>query len=190
MPRPQTLDNIRTALAEKHLLRLKVRGNLREAPFGIPIALSDELVVLHALRDFDPDGYCAVPTSRVLAARSRDFEHSYDRVCAALKITDTILPPGPELDTTDLISLCNTLRRQNHFVIVEALTADEDGFRDNTFFIGRLTGLSDAALAIHNFDANGAWDPSPTTVPLGRVLNIQWNSRYIQTWQRFLSLPQ
>lgn len=188
MPRPRTLANLRSALDAKHVLRLKVRGNLRESPFGIPVALSEELVVLHTLRDFEPDGYCAVPLSRIRAAKSREYEQAYDRVCEKLRIVDQVHPPAVESDS--LLPLCNTLRRAGKFVIIEALDSPEDAEAEeeaNVFFIGKLTGLSDSALALHNFDATGAWDAAPTSLRLSQVLSIQWDTRYLGAWQRYLT---
>lgn len=185
MPRAATLAKLDQAIAAKSVARLALKGNIGSAPFGVPVYRSEELLVLVELNDFRTDGYIALPVKRVSKVRLSRFEYAYEKLCAAEGLTPYFAPPD-DVNAESFVSLFASLRRLNHYSIVES-HEQKDGDDINTFSLGPVTGLSDGSVSLHHFDAEGQWDPKPTTIPFDRILHVQWRSRYIDVWQRHIT---
>lgn len=188
MPRAATLAKLDQAIAARSVARLGLKGNIGSSPFGVPVYRSDELLVLVELNDFRTDGYIAIPLARISKVRLSGFEYAYEKLCAAEGLTPHFIPPE-EVCCDSFVSLFASLRRLKLYSIIESHLRD-DGDDINVFSLGPITGLSDSSVSIHHFDAEGNWDPKSTSVPFSGILHVQWQSRYINVWQKHVSPPQ
>lgn len=179
----ESARTLHAALRRHRVVRLEVTENLGSSPFGIPVALSEELVVVHFLRDFRLDGYAAVPLARVTAVHAGPFERTHTRLCAA-EGTLAKLGAPPRIDTTTLLGLLSDLRRTGKYVILNRADGDT-----NAFTLGPITGVTDDTVSTRHFDATGSWSRTPAQISLGDLLDIQWGSRYIRVWQRHNPMP-
>lgn len=146
------------------------------APFGVPVALGEQLVILQFLRDFRRDGYVAVPVERVVDVVRGEFERVYRDICREEGVLDRI-GAAPGGDAAHLTELFIELRRRNRYVLIT--------LSDGQILLGRLRGTGETTVRLLPFDATGTWLP-PLTLPLTSILDVQWSARYLRVWQRYM----
>jgi len=169
-----------SCLRRHQIVRLELHANLGHAPFGLPVALSAELVTLVFFRDFRPDGFTAVPISRISRIHTAAYERAYTRICATDNLFARCSPP--RLDTTSLIPLLADLQRSLRPVLVNSAPTRTT----NQTLLGRITAISDENLILRPFDATATWQARSNIIPLKTLLDVQWNSHYLKTYHRHL----
>lgn len=174
--------DLHAALRRHRVVRLTVVGNTLSgaAPFGIPVALSADMVVMQFFRDFRPDGFVAVAVDKIENVVIGGFERTYTEVCSAEGTIKKIkLPLG--IDTTSQLDMLADLRRRAKFVAVMVA-----GKSTSKVSIGQLQAVGETGVSLRPFDATGTWQPR-MSIGLTDILDIQWGSRYLRVWQRYLT---
>jgi hypothetical protein len=142
----------------------------------VPVVLSEGVIILQFLRDFRRDGFVAVPVDRVIEVRRSAFERTYADVCRSEGILERV-GAGRGLDAAGLTELFAELRRSRRYLLV----TPEDGQP----LLGQLRAAGETSIRLRPFDATGTFLPE-VTLSLTEVLDVQWNSRYLRVWQRYL----
>jgi hypothetical protein len=81
--------------------------------------------------------------------------------------------------------MCSAIRsvaRQYDQMIVECEEADED---DDEFYIGQLVEVRSRSIRFRDYDALGYWSKSPSSIRIGDITKIQFDTRYIRTFSKY-----
>jgi hypothetical protein len=180
---------LRRAIARQESVKIERTGRSQPNVYGFPLAMGRALVLLHAVTDFDLDGFEVLPVDVVTDVRSGEYERFLERV---LRVEGSLREVWPargarrraELPLDDWRGLFQALGASGELVIVECEDRDEDD--DQDFFIGPIVGVSDDAVGVHHFDATAAWDPAPSVVPFDEITRVRFDERYTRVFARYV----
>jgi hypothetical protein len=144
--------------------------------FGIVVAESDDLLLIHHEYDFELDGY--------LVIRRRDLTKSYssdsNAYCVQLMKKEGLWKKPAKairsLPLSDWRALLTALAGKS--VVVE-------NERTGAFFIGPILHCDAHAVTIHHFDGCGEWQ-TPERVSYRSITSVQFGNRYITIHSRYL----
>ena len=92
----------------------------------------------------------------------------------------------PDIDTSDWRTVFTSLKNMNINIIVERESnSDEDDF----FYIGRINKVSDKAVLMYHFDADGIWEESPVRVPYAEITSVSFGMRYVDIFSKHIDDP-
>jgi len=173
----ETLDRCIVAC---RLCRLTLRGR-GDAFFCFPLDCSDTLLLCVREDDFLLDGYAVFPLTEVSEARADESLSA--RILDALRVPRAAAAPAVSL--RDWESLFSSLLALRADVIVEC------GGRHAPypFSIGRIEAVSDRALTLRHFDADGVWERAPREIDYGAITGVSFGTRYILTLTKYLPRP-
>ena len=77
-------------------------------------------------------------------------------------------------------TIFESLQKRNKFVIIE----DEI---NEQFAIGVIEKVFKNKLYFKRFDADGIWDEEEIEIPYSTITTVQWDTRYAEMWERYLS---
>ena len=150
---------------------------------GYLLGLSEELALLHAFDDFEPDGYTIVRTADVVDVRSGPYERHWDRMLAGEGLLGG-LDEAPALSLTDMRATLRAIQALELPLIVQCEDADS-AIED--FYIGEIVGVEDTTLRFDHFDALGAWTLEPDAIELDEITMLQLATPYMRRFWRYLA---
>jgi hypothetical protein len=122
----------------------------------------------------------AVPKAKVTKVTHRVFERTYTKICASQGILDKLSAP-PKVECRTFIDILATFYRTRRYVLLTTAT---------DVIIGRVTAVSEHRVRVRPFNAAGEWGEEES-VALEDLLDVQWASRYLRVWQKYLpELPE
>lgn len=148
------------------------------------IALGNDLVLLHVVTDFDPDGFQIVRIEDITSIEYRGFEKFHERVLRAEGLINDIRPPF-KMDLSDWKSAIGAIKDHSRIVIIE----DEDP-DDELFLIGKAKRLNSQTLSIRQFDAAGRWELNDRIVPYSRISAVTFDDRYSNLYGKYVRDPE
>lgn len=157
-----------------------------DTAIGFPLAVTEEMVLLHEVMEFHLAGYSVMPIHEIRAVRSKKAERALERIFEAeglmKKVGISELPP-----LNDWPELFGWFKRANRLIQVEFFEAAEPGFSDESFAIGRITGLSSRSVAVLSFDPSGNWDSEATVAAYDNIKRVRWDTEYINIFSKYLA---
>jgi hypothetical protein len=184
---------LRRAIARRESVKIARTGPSQPNVYGFPLAIGRTLVLLHALTDFDLDGFQVLPLRLVTDVRSGEYERFLERVLRDEGTLREVWPARGKPHRADLPlagwpELFRALGPSEELVIVECEDREPDG-EEQDFFIGPVIGVTDDAVGVHHFDATATWDPSPSAVPFDEITRVRFDERYIRVFARYVGEP-
>ncbi len=170
----------------RHLVRIRrttVNGTWTD---GFVLGLSDELVAMAAIVDFRPDGLEIFPIARVTKVETQQRDVFWQTMLER----DGLVPAGgvhPRLQIGDYRALGESLAKWGKAVGVSYL--DEDG-TEFLYGPGIVRGADAKGLSLLYFDSSGAWDDEPTNIPYERILCVDVDRPYVNTFERHMAPPE
>src|SRR5690242_17398410 len=76
----QPRRTLRRAIDHRESVKIERMGRQRSAIYGFPLAVGQQLVLVHAVPEFDPDGFHVLPIDQITHVRSGDCERFLERV--------------------------------------------------------------------------------------------------------------
>jgi len=147
----------------------------------LPLAIGRSLVLLQNIDDFDLDGYVVLPRNDVASVRSDESERFVERVLRDEGELRNVSPPPFPVALDSWAGLFSTIAAAGEIIIVECeANPDED------FCIGVVTGVTDGAVGIHQFDFVAMWDDAPTVVAYDDITRVRFGDRYSRVFPRYL----
>jgi len=156
-----------------------------DTAMGFPLAVSEEMLLLHEIVEFHLAGYSIMPIYEIRAVRSKKAERMVEKIFESEGITAKIgIPELPPLN--DWPDLFQFFRRAQKFIQVEFFETAEPGFSDESFAVGKITGMSARSVAILNFDTSGQWDSEATVIAYDNIKRIRFDTEYINIFTKYL----
>jgi len=156
-----------------------------DTAIGFPLAVSEEMVLLHEVMEFHLAGYSVMPIHEIRSVRSKKAERALERIFEAEGLMKKVgIADAPLLN--DWPDLFGWFKRQSRLVQVEFFEAAEPGFSDEAFAIGRITGLSARSVAVLSFDPSGNWDSEATVAAYDNIKRVRWDTEYINIFSKYL----
>ena len=157
------------------LRRSKVDGNGIQ---GFLVGLSDELLALEYVYDFQVDGLMILRRSDVTETRRTGTDEFQEELLKREGIRAGTQRPAPlELDSWK--SAVQQLAAHYPLLILERELGPSP-----EFFIGRVTGTSAAQLEFQTFTGTGRWAKAPERLKYKQITSMQANTRYVNFYQR------
>ncbi|MCL2641275.1 MAG: hypothetical protein FWD53_10550 [Phycisphaerales bacterium] len=152
---------------------------------GFPLAVSEEMLLLHEIFEFHLTGYSIMPIYEIRSVRSKKAERMLEQIFQGEGLTPHIgIADVPPLD--DWPDLFQYFRRQQKMIQVEYFDTIEPGFSDEACAIGKITGLSARSVAVKNFNPNGQWDSEATVIAYDNIKRIRFDTEYINVFSKYL----
>lgn len=146
--------------------------------FGFPVALSENLVLVANVYNFDIDGYKILRTQDITEVFCAEEEKFVEMILKKEKIYDNFKPEI--IDINGLKSAFKSLMEK--YIIVQC-----ESFEENYFYEGKVTGINKGEIVMKTFDTTGVWDDEEVHIPLNKITNVSFGGRYITTISKYLS---
>jgi len=148
----------------------------------IPIARSDELLLVHIFYDFYPDGYRIVRIEDIYGIIRDGSEEFFERVIHAEGVYARLRTPG-DIDLGNWHSALLSLRGRHDYCIIEC-----DG--DDDFLVGKMVELGQWDCTFWYFDATGKWDDEVDVVDYDDITALSFDDNYTKTIVKYIEKPQ
>lgn len=86
------------------------------------------------------------------------------------------------IDLTSFETIFDYLKESQQIISIEREYNDDDAF----FLIGKIIKVSNDEIWFKDFDINGIWNEDVNIVPLDIITTIRFNSKYINTWAKYI----
>jgi hypothetical protein len=173
------LEALQSAIDRGEKVTLERRELSADAWCGLPLMMSDDFVLLRALRDFYFDGFVVVRLRDITAVRSGEMERFMERVMRAEGFFDNLRPPKPLL-LRSWRTVLEGVRAHYRFAIVECENASDDGF-----YLGEIAEVDDDQMALFYIQANGVRDVVRTEIPLDEVTVVRFDDPYVNLFGKY-----
>ena len=177
----EILELIDRAIAGRNVLSIE-RPDVAEAELlCIPIARSEELLLVHVFYDFYPDGYRIIRMEDIYDVIRDASEEFFERVIGAEGVYVRLAPPT-NVDLTSWRSALASLRGRYDYCIIECDAEEE-------FLIGRVMELGEWDFTFWYFDATGKWDEEMDVVDYDDLTAISFDDNYTRTIIKYIPHP-
>ena len=146
---------------------------------GIPLQVTDELVLVATLDQFRLDGFAVFRWEEVAAVRSGDNERFFERVMRSEGLLSSFARPEP-MRLDDMRTVLADLRPRVRFAIIEC-----ERLRSPAFHIGELAEVTREAAFLRYVQANGVKDADPTRIPVEDVTMVRWGEHYVEMYGKY-----
>lgn len=146
---------------------------------GIPLQVSDELVLVATLDQFRFDGFSIFRWEDVEAIRSGDNERFFERVLRCDGLLERFPHPG-SIRLERWPAVLRDIRALSRYAIIEC-----EKLASPTFHIGELADVKPDAAFVRYVQANGVRDAEPTRIPLRDVTMVRWGEHYLEMYGKY-----
>jgi hypothetical protein len=156
-----------------------------DTSIGFPIAVSEEMLLMHEIVEFHLSGYAIMPIYEIRSVRSKKAERMVERIFEAEGLMKGVgiaeVPPLNEWP-----ELFQWFKRNGKLIEVEFFDTSEPGYSDEACALGRITGLSARSVAVLNFDPSGAWESEATVISYDNIKRVRFDTEYINVFSKYL----
>ena len=173
-----TLEEVRDALARAQADACKVQikhRTLADHFNGFVLGVSDSLVYLRMLRNFQLDDFAVIRVADVWSVRSGPSERFFEKVLRAEGRLDELEPPLP-LDITSIESVLAGLLELDPHVTIED---------DERFLVGRLEGVEGQVARLTYIRVDGTVDPSIREIDLPAIEVVMFGGDYLAMFRKY-----
>ncbi len=175
------LELIDNAITGRWVLSIERTEVIEPELLCIPIARSDDLLLVHVFYDFNPDGYRIICLDDIYDVIRDGSEEFFERIIAAEGVYANLKPPT-FVDLTSWRTALLSLKGRFDYCIIES-TEEED------FLIGKLMEIREDEFTFWYFDATGRWDDELDVVDYDDVTAISFDDNYTNTIIKYIPLP-
>lgn len=148
--------------------------------FGFVLGCSSELVLIHVVYDFRPDGYQILRISDISRLRHSAPDRRMRKILRAEGRLDQIDLKHP-IDLRSWQSAFRSLKTLGGIIIVEGEEPEVD-----EFVIGKIVRINKKTLSMCHFDGTGRWDETRRSCPYGDITSIKFDCDYVNVFSRHL----
>lgn len=178
---PELLELIDNAIAARSVLSIERPDVAETELLCIPIARSEELLLVHVFYDFYPDGYRIIRLEDIYDVIRDGSEMFFERIIGAEGVYVNLKAPA-RLNLTSWKTALESLRGRYDYCILEC---DEE----EDFLIGRVMEIRDWELTFWYFDATGKWDDELDVVDYEDLTAISFDDNYTNTIIKYIPRP-
>lgn len=174
----EILDN---AILNRSVLSVERPDVAESELLCIPIARSEELLLVHVFYDFYPDGYRIIRIDDIYDILREASELFFERIIGAEGVYVNLKAPG-NIDLSSWKAALASLRGRFDYCIIEC---DEE----EDFLIGRVMEIGDWDFTFWYFDATGKWDEELDVVDYDDLSAISFDDNYTNTIIKYIPHP-
>ncbi len=170
-------------LKSRHLVRARRSGPGSAYTDGFVLGVSDELVAMHAVVDFQSDGLEIFP----LAAVEKVESSARDVFWQSILENEGCVPRGglpDRLQIGDCRSLAQSLKQWGKAIGVSYADDETDWYSP-----GVVGAVGAESFGLRYFSTTGEWDDELTTIRYDQVLRVDVDRPYVNTFERYLVAP-
>lgn len=180
MSRDQAISTVEDAVRRRGKVQFE-RATSAGTTFwnGVPLRVTDELVLVATLDQFRFDGFAVMRWDEVVEVHSGDNERFFERVLRTEGLLECFSHPGQvRLDTW--LTVLEDVRARHRHLIIECEALPEPAFH-----IGELFDLTTNAAFVRYIHANGIKDATPTRIPLDDITMVRWGEHYVEMYGKY-----
>ena len=181
METTEVLEVLDRAIAGRQVLSLERPEMAETELLCIPLARSDELLLIHVFYDFYPDGYRILRLEDVYEVIREGSEAFFEQVIRAEGVYDRLKTP-PLIDLGSWQGALASLRGRYDYCIIECDEQDD-------FLIGKIVELGEWDFTFWYFDATGKWDDEMDVVDYDDLTAISFDDNYTNTIVKYIQKP-
>lgn len=151
---------------------------------GVPIAVTDEYVLLRQLVDFRFDGYVVVRLSDVVLVVHDEFA---TRVIRSENMHDFTVP-------TSVTAVATAMESSMHDVVTAVMNRYRYAVLDRNeevdeFHLGEIVRVSNDDASIVLIDGEGVCEKVPTRVPIDEIAVVRFDELYVNLCGKYSTPP-
>ncbi len=181
MEHNELLEQLDNAIAARSVISIGRPDAAETELLCIPIARSDELLLVHIFYDFYPDGYRVVRIEDIYDVLRDGSELFFERILGAEGVYANLKAPS-RIDLSSWKNLLTSLKGRFDYCIVEC--DDEEDF-----LIGRVMEIRDWDFTFWYFDATGKWDEELDLVDYEDLTAVSFDDNYTKTIIKYIPHP-
>ena len=158
--------------------RLELSDSTEAELLCLPIARSDELLLVHVFYDFHPDGYRIIRIEDIYGVTREGSEEFFEHIIISEGVHARLAPPCP-IDLTSWKSALASLGGKYGFCTIECEGGEE-------FLIGKVVELGEWELTFWHFDATGKWDDETDVVDYDDLNTVSFDDNYTNTIIKYI----
>lgn len=177
----ELVRDIKIIKEKRHLCRFFVSvDNVEEYTDGFILDISKTFILIRECGDFEPKGLKVFEISKISKIRYGSYEISFTKIVKAERLFDRIYQ-FDKIPLDNYFNILNELKKRHKYVITQSAC---DG--DLNFCIGEIIKVNKASVSILYFDATGKLDKTPSKIVYTKVLDIEFDSNYINIFKKYL----
>ncbi len=158
----------------------KVGKGAFELSSGYIVDYSEHFVLMHHVNDFAIDGYLIFPIQSIKKVRLNNNDKYYGKIMQGEGLINKI-ENKHKPDLSSWANVFKSIKRTGLNVIVE----NEDP-GDDTFNIGPITKVTEDAVYIRYFDAQGFFKENSDKITWNYITLIQFDDLYTNTFSKYV----
>jgi hypothetical protein len=167
-----TISDLRDALANETYIRLNLDDSSHE---GFVVGLSDTLLLLQVVYEWQDTGALVVPVARVESIDVSDHHDDQVKILAFNSVKRTKRYAGIKL--VNLSELFKSLKPKNRFVVISV--EDESD-------VGQIDAVEADQVVIKAVDPGGNWTGDELECPFEDITAVQFDDSYSRVLQRYV----
>lgn len=165
-------SDLREALANETYIRLNLEDGSHE---GFVVGLSDKLVLLQAIYEWQDTGALVVPVERVESCDVSDHQEDQVKILAFNSVKRTKRYSGIKL--TNLSELFKSLKPKNRFVVISV---------EDEADVGQIDAIEKDHVVLKAVDPGGNWMEDELECPFEEITTVQFDDSYSRVLQRYV----
>ncbi len=165
-------SGLRDALANETYIRLNLDDSSHE---GFVVGLSDKLVLLQVVYEWQDTGALVVPIERVESCDVSDHHDDQIKILAFNSVKRTKRYAGVKL--ANFAELFKSLKPKNRFVVISV--EDESD-------VGQIEAVEAGQVVLKAVDPGGNWMDDELECPFEEITSVQFDDSYSRVLQRYV----
>lgn len=146
---------------------------------GYILDYSKDFLVLQEVEDFRPMGFMVIPVERILEIRHGKNAKYYDHILTAEGKKDKI-ESKTKVNLKTWKTVFKSFQKKGKCIVAECEGKELDAFN-----IGEIADVTDKAVYIFYFSAQGFWDEEPTKVKYKNITKVMFDDRYVDIFSKY-----
>ena len=166
------ISDLRDALSNETYIRLNVDDGSHE---GFVLALSDKLVLLQAIYEWQDTGALIVPIERVESCDISDHHDDQVKILAFNSVKRTKRYSG--IKVANFAELFKSLKPKNRFVVISV---------EDEADVGQIDSIGSDHVVLKAIDPGGNWMDDEIECPFEEITSVQFDDSYSRVLQRYV----
>jgi len=161
-------------------LRLKV-GDEELSITGFLLTKSDEFLFIQDVNDFTYDGYVLIRRPDVGTIAHGRNEQMRKKILKGEGMLGEAYGYKGHMPLNSWKAIFDTLKKEDTHTVIRSVYKDEA-----EFWIGPIKRATEKRVAIHHYDATGAFNTKATTLNYEEIRMVYFGDRYSTTFRKYL----
>lgn len=147
---------------------------------GFILDTSKQFILVREFIDFTSKGLVIIPINKISKIRQGKAEKSFTKIIKMEKLLDNSLIYD-KITLKSYSDILKAIKKKHKYVIIEDVFEGK-----NNFSIGEIAKVNKSSVSIFYFDITGKVDDFTTKIPFKDIVNIEYDSNYLNTFIRHL----